>query len=107
MKASIIAVCGFCVFSFAAFAAESVSTVQANTSERASQTSKIDLNTAPASVIAHAVKGIGTKRAEAIITYREAHQGFKSIEELAQVPGIGKRFVESHLASLEAVFQIK
>ncbi len=34
--------------------------------------------------------GIGPKTAEKIIAYREAHGGFKDVEELMQVPGIGQ-----------------
>jgi competence protein ComEA len=37
--------------------------------------------------------GIGPKLAVAIIAYRDRHRGFKSIEELREVDGIGeKRF---------------
>ncbi|KTC98505.1 competence protein ComEA [Legionella geestiana] len=67
---------------------------------------KIDLNRADAAALSHAVKGIGAKRAEAIILYREAHHGFKNLEELAEVKGIGKAFVKSHHAELEAALTV-
>lgn len=67
---------------------------------------QIDLNTAGVNEIAHVMKGIGLKRAAAIVDYREKHQGFQSIEELAHVPGIGQRFVERHLAELQAVLRV-
>ena len=40
--------------------------------------------------------GIGPATAQQIVSYREAHGGFGSVEELDQVPGIG----ETRLAAL-------
>lgn len=68
---------------------------------------KINLNTAKASELLHAVKGIGKKRAEAIVKYRGDNNGFKSIGELSNVPGLGKTFVKRNHAELEKVFTVK
>lgn len=68
---------------------------------------KLNLNTADVASLAKSVKGIGQKRAEAIIKYRETHQGFKSINELAQVPGIGEKFVNKRLDELQQKFTIQ
>lgn len=68
--------------------------------------SKIDLNTADIKSLSQAVKGIGQKRAEAIVKYRQEHGNFKSIEELAQVRGLGQQFVKKHLVQLQEVFTI-
>ena len=38
--------------------------------------------------------GIGPKRAQAIVAYREEHGSFSSVEELLQVPGIGEKVLE-------------
>ncbi|RUR11928.1 helix-hairpin-helix domain-containing protein [Legionella sp. km772] len=57
---------------------------------------KIDLNKADLKILTGSFKGIGKKRAEAIIAYRDSHQGFKSIEELAEVKGLGQHFMESN-----------
>lgn len=67
---------------------------------------KINLNQANVKQLSKSFKGIGKKRAVAIIKYRDEHKGFKSIAELAQVPGVGKRFVKTHLDQLQAVFTI-
>lgn len=68
---------------------------------------QINLNTADASVLSKSMKGIGVKRAEAIIKYRETHDGFKSVEDLSMVPLFGKNFVSSHLAEIQKVFSVK
>jgi competence protein ComEA len=67
---------------------------------------KIDLNKADVSSLIGSFKGIGKKRAEAIIVYRTSHKGFKSIEELAEVKGIGQRFVTANKEKLNEVFII-
>jgi competence protein ComEA len=67
----------------------------------------INLNTADVKTLSKSMKGIGVKRAQAIVTYRESHQGFKSVEELAQVPGLGKNFVEHHKSELERRFTVE
>ncbi|WP_454784109.1 ComEA family DNA-binding protein [Legionella sp. WA2024007413] len=67
---------------------------------------KIDLNTADLSMLTGSVKGIGKKRAEAIIAYRKSHHGFKSLEELADVKGLGQHFVTLNRDKLNQVFVI-
>ena len=66
-------------------------------------TPKINLNTATASELTHLIKGIGTKRAEAIVQYREQHGHFKSLKELAAVHGFGERFVTQHASELQGL----
>lgn len=52
----------------------------------------LDLNRAQAYEL-EALPGIGPKLAQRIISYREQHGGFKQLEELRKVSGIGpKRF---------------
>ena len=68
---------------------------------------QINLNTADAKTLSNSIKGIGLKRAEAIIKYRETHDGFKSVNDLSLVPGIGKNFVSTHLEKIQQVFTIK
>ncbi|TCB70347.1 ComEA family DNA-binding protein [Acinetobacter sp. ANC 4216] len=53
-----------------------------------STASKINLNQANAEQL-QALSGVGQKKAEAIIAYRQKNGKFKNIEELQQVKGIG------------------
>ncbi|WP_133127152.1 ComEA family DNA-binding protein [Legionella nagasakiensis] len=68
---------------------------------------KINLNQADIKTLIHSMKGIGPKRAEAIVRYREEHGMFKSIEDLARVRGIGRTFVKHHLAQLQEIFSVE
>ncbi|GHS89625.1 hypothetical protein FACS189487_10220 [Campylobacterota bacterium] len=54
---------------------------------------KVDINTASADEFA-TLKGIGKSKAEAIVKYRDEHGAFKTIDELVNVNGIGKKTVE-------------
>lgn len=54
---------------------------------------KLDLNSASASSLEE-LDGIGVKTAEKIIAYREEHGGFRNVEELMQVSGIGAKTFE-------------
>ena len=49
----------------------------------------ININSADASSIAEAMTGIGLKRAEEIVAFREKNGRFRSIEDLVLVKGIG------------------
>ena len=56
----------------------------------------VDINTADAETIAAAMNGIGLKKAEAIIAYRTQMGPFKSVEDLANVKGIGEKMIEKN-----------
>lgn len=58
----------------------------------------VDINTATAKELADGVHGLGMKKAEAIVKYREANGSFKSINDLAKVKGIKEKYLESLLA---------
>jgi len=55
---------------------------------------KVNINTADSAALQQ-LNGIGEKKAEKIIQYREQHGSFKNIEELMDVSGIGEKTFES------------
>ncbi len=56
--------------------------------------SPVNINHADAEVISTLLKGIGDKKAQAIIDYRNEHGAFRSIDELLKVPGIGEKTLQ-------------
>jgi competence protein ComEA len=62
----------------------------------------VDINTADAQTLSKAIKGIGIKKAEAIVAYRKEHGAFKSVDDLAKVKGIGKGTVAKNRDNLAA-----
>ena len=61
----------------------------------------VNINTATESEL-EAVRGVGPAKAKAIITYRESHGNFKSLDELDNVKGFGKASVEKLKGELSA-----
>jgi competence protein ComEA len=53
----------------------------------------VNINEADASEISAALKGIGMKKAQAIVDYREQYGQFSTAEDLARVKGIGEKTV--------------
>jgi len=49
----------------------------------------VNINSANAEAIAEVLKGVGKKKAQAIIEYRKKNGDFKAVEEIASVKGIG------------------
>lgn len=56
----------------------------------------VNINTAPADVLAEMLTGVGDARARAIVEYREQFGDFVDAEELMEVSGIGPRVLESN-----------
>lgn len=60
--------------------------------EETVQLQSIDINRADIATLTQ-LKGIGEKRAQAIVTYREQFGDFRTIEDLMNVKGIGEQVV--------------
>ncbi|ENM5756670.1 ComEA family DNA-binding protein [Vibrio mimicus] len=56
----------------------------------------VNINTASAEELATLLKGIGLKKAQAIVDYREANGPFISIDDLTKVKGIGEATVRNN-----------
>ena len=77
LRKAAISICLF-IFSVSAFCAQ------------------VDINTASAQEIASALKGIGIKKAQAIVEYREQHGDFASADDLLEVKGVGEKTLEKN-----------
>lgn len=60
------------------------------------QARPVDINQADAKTIAASLKGIGLKKAKAIVAYRQKHGHFVSADDLVKIKGIGKKTVEKN-----------
>ncbi len=56
----------------------------------------VNINRADASALASGLRGVGPSKAEEIVRYREAFGPFQSVDELAEVKGIGKSTLEKN-----------
>ncbi|MBS0003183.1 MAG: ComEA family DNA-binding protein [Thioalkalivibrio sp.] len=60
----------------------------------------VNVNTATAEQLSE-LSNIGPAKAAAIVSYREEHGSFRSLQELTRVSGIGERTVEMNLELIE------
>jgi len=65
-----------------------------------SQEMVVDINKADIDTLV-LLKGIGEKRAKAIVAYRELNGSFSSVEDLLNVKGIGQRVLEQNKARIK------
>ncbi|MCC2636503.1 MAG: competence protein ComEA [Moraxellaceae bacterium] len=56
---------------------------------------RVNVNTANLTALT-ALKGVGEKKAQAIIAYRREHGPFNSLEQFEEVPGIGPALIENN-----------
>jgi competence protein ComEA len=60
----------------------------------------LNINTADATNMAQVISGVGDKRAQAIVDYRDENGPFKSVDGLTNVKGIGTAILEKNRENL-------
>lgn len=86
-------------FLLAALVAANVSPAYSETPDKpvvVAQASTVNINTATAEEISSMLKGVGSTKAQAIVDYREKVGKFVSVDQLAEVKGIGEATVEKN-----------
>lgn len=63
----------------------------------------VDINSADAETLAGSIDGVGTQKAIAIVKYREANGPFSSVDDLANVQGIGMKTIDKNRSKLTVV----
>ncbi|WP_040977043.1 ComEA family DNA-binding protein [Necropsobacter massiliensis] len=61
---------------------------------------KLNINAASAEEIEKSLLGIGAKKAQAVVEYREKHGNFTALEQLLEVQGIGKATLDKNRARI-------
>lgn len=83
-----------------AFTANLAEAAKSETSASKQQVMKVNINKAGTSKLAAVLKGVGLKKAQAIVEYRKKFGSFKSIDELTAVKGIGAKTVEKNRSKI-------
>lgn len=73
----------------------------------ASWAGPVDINTADAQTIARELDGIGLSRAQAIVSYREQHGRFTTVDAVGMVKGVGPKILEMNRGNIRVHAQEK
>ena len=97
----ILALVSFLMLSFgtASFAAEPISKDVSVKTEVAPKNA-VNINTADIAELTR-LKGIGEKKAEAIIAWRKENGNFKAVDDLLEVKGIGEATLEANRENIQ------
>lgn len=68
---------------------------------KAVEEAAVSINQATAEQLAAALSGVGLKKAEGIVRYREQNGPFTQVEQVQEVPGIGPALFEKNRARLK------
>lgn len=83
------------LFSQPLLAADKAAPKQTTTATVTKEGGKVDINTATLAELTN-LKGIGDKKAQAIVDYREKQGKFTSVDQLVDVNGIGPATLEAN-----------
>lgn len=61
----------------------------------------VSINSASAQELMAVMNGVGLKKAESIVSYREKYGPFTDLEQLKEVPGMGNALVARNIANLK------
>ena len=75
--------------------------VKSDVVEKILESGSININTASAEILALELKGVGVKRAQAIVDYRNEYGLFQSAEQLQEIKGIGDVLVNQNLGKIK------
>lgn len=93
----LVGLIGFINLSFAANHAKEDSKAPTSVSQKAD--APVNINKANAEAF-DGLKGIGQKKAEAIVAYRKQNGNFKSIDDLLKVKGMSQRILDMNKGKL-------
>tara|TARA_R110000823_G_scaffold96554_14_gene210244 strand:+ start:2016 stop:2396 length:381 start_codon:yes stop_codon:yes gene_type:complete len=79
---------------------QAVTADETSSQEMMQQPVMVNINTATADELSSMLKGIGEKRAMAIVAYREENGPFTTVEQLQSVKGVGEKVLEQNRANL-------
>lgn len=97
--------CALFALSSASFAADAPSKITAPSTPVAAKVAPVavqevvNINTADVQALTK-LKGVGIKKAEAIVAFRKTNGAFKTVDQLAEVKGIGAKTVEANRKNL-------
>ncbi|MDO6446868.1 helix-hairpin-helix domain-containing protein [Colwellia sp. 1_MG-2023] len=88
------------IFTFTSFQSIAINEIKAAPNKATANILVIDINNAePKDLVT--LKGVGMKKAQAIVTYRQTNGPFANIEDLLKVQGIGKHVLAENKSRLK------
>lgn len=74
--------------------------VKKKSKQQALKYESVNINVASVEELMHSLKGIGKKKAQAIVDYRKKHGEFKLADDLLNIKGIGKKLLKKNISRI-------